>query len=127
MKKLILTAVLGVVVSGVGTGYAAEPQSDVRRVAYTEHRRDSLDQQIHHLNRMLAHVRGHLRRYRADERVRREVGQISRDVADVNRRFERGGGFNRWRLRREVDRLPNRLHAIETRLHFRSRDFYRWD
>lgn len=126
MKKLILTAVLGVVVSGVGTGYAYEPQSDVRRVAYTEHRRDSLDRQIQHLNRMLSHVRGHLRRYRADSRVRREVEQISREVAQVNHRFDRGG-FNRWRLRSEVDRLHDRLHAIETRLHFRSRDVYRWD
>ena len=125
MKKLILSIALGVLVSSGATSYAYESQSEVRRVAHTEHR-DSLDRQIHHLNRMLAHVRGHLRRYRADWRVRREVEQISREVAQVNHRFDRGGGFNRWRLRREVDRLHDRLHAIETRLHFRSRDHYRW-
>ena len=126
MKKLILSIALIIAVSGA-TGYAYESQSEVRRVAHTEHGRDSLDRQIHHLNRMLSQVRGHLRRYRADWRVRREVEDISRDVADVNRRFQRGGGFNRWRLRREVDRLHDRLHAIEGRLHFRSRDIYRWD
>lgn len=127
MKKVILSIALGVLVSSGATGYAYDSQSEVRRVAHTEHHRDSLDRQIHHLNRMLAHVRGHFRRYRADSRIRREVEDISRDVAQVNHRFQRGGGFNRWRLRREVDRLHDRLHAIETRLHFRSRDFYRWD
>ncbi|HJT81057.1 MAG TPA: hypothetical protein VJ719_07665 [Chthoniobacterales bacterium] len=126
MKKLILTIALTALVS-VGTGYAYESRSEIRRVAHEEHGRDSLQAQVRHLNRMLGHVRGHLRRYRADWRVRREVEDISRDVAQVNHRFERGGGFNRWRLRREVDRLHDRLHAVENRLHFRSRDFYRWD
>ena len=124
MKKLILSIALGMLVSGA-TGYAYESQSEVRRVAHTEHRRDSLDRQIHHLNRMLAHVRGHVRRYRGGERIRREIEQISREVERVNHRFNRGS-FNRWGLRREVDRLHDRLHAIETRLRFRSRDFYRW-
>lgn len=125
MKKLILSIALGVLVSG-STGYAYESRTEVRRVAHTEHRRDSLDRQIHHLNRMLAHVRSHVRRYRADWRARREVENIARETERVNRRF-RSGDFNRQRLRSDVERLHNRLHAIETRLHFRSRDFYRWD
>jgi hypothetical protein len=126
MKKLILSVALVVLVSGA-SGYGAESRSEYHPVAHTEHGRDSLDRQIHHLNGMLSHVRRHLRHYRADWRVRRDFEQISREVAQVNHRFERGGGFNRWRLRREVDRLHDRLHAIETRLRFRSRDFYRWD
>ena len=127
MKKLILSIALGLLVSGGTTAYAYDSQSEVRPVANTAHGRDSLDHQIHHLNRMLSHVRGHFRHHRGDWRIRRELEDISRDVADVNRRFQRGGGFNRWRLHREVDRLHDRLHSIETRLHVRSRDFYRWD
>jgi len=126
MKKLILSIALGGMLAGGATGYAAEYHSDVRRVAHTEHRRDSLDRQINHMNRMLEHVRWEARQYRADWRVRREVERLSRETERINHRF-RSGDFDRSRLRSEVAQLRDRLHAIETRLHVRSHDFYRWD
>ena len=126
MKNLILVLVVAVTVSGA-TAYAYDSRYDANhRVAYTVVRGDSLERHVNHLNRMLAHVQSHVRRYRADWRIRREVQYISREVDRVNYRF-RHGQYNTWRLRREVDRLHDRLHAIEQQLHFRSRDYYRWD
>jgi hypothetical protein len=75
---------------------------------------------------MLDHVRWEVRRYRADWRTRCEIEDISREVNRVNWKL-RNGDYNRYRLRREVERLHDRLHAIEERLHVQSRDYYRWD
>jgi hypothetical protein len=80
---------------------------------------------IDHLNRMLAHVRWELSRYRGDWRLRREVDRISGDVNRVNARYRRG--YDTWRLRREVDSLREQLHQIEVRLRVRGGDYYRWD
>lgn len=126
MKNLILALVVALTVSSA-TAYAYDSRyDDNRRVAYIGQRRDSLDRHFNHLNRMLEHVRWQVRHYRADWRIRREIQDISRDVDRVNYRY-RHGQYNGWRLRSEVDRLHDRLHAVEQQLHVRSRDYYRWD
>ena len=126
MKKLILLTVLSLTISGASAfGYDYRPSNNYR-VAYVDPRRSSLERHVDHINRMLTHVRWQVRHYRADWRVRRDVQTISREIDRVNYRF-RHGDYNSWRLRREVDRLHDRLHAIEQRMHVRSRDFYRWN
>jgi len=125
MKKLILLLVVSLgLASASAFGY--EYQQEDRRVPYSSDRQEWLGRQINHLNRMLERVRGQVRQYRGDWRIRREVEEISSEVNHVNWRFRRGEN-NRFRLRREVERLHSRLHAIEDRLHVRSRDYYRWD
>jgi predicted RNase H-like nuclease (RuvC/YqgF family) len=130
MKTLILTVALGLTISGT-TALAYESRHEESR--HEEYRgghagrgRESLDRHINHLNRMLQHVRWQVRHYRADWQIRREIEQTSREVDRVNRRF-RNNDYNGGRLRGEVERLHDRLHGIEQRLHVRSRDFYRWD
>jgi len=106
--------------------FAYESHHDDRRADYSDRGRNSLDRHVNHLNRMLQKVRWQVRQYGADWRARRDVDQISRETDRINHRF-RSGDYNRSRLRAEVDRLHDRLHAIEVRLHVRSRDIYRWD
>ena len=125
MKKLILIGVLALTISGT-TAMAYESRHGDERVAYAGERRETLDRHVNHLNRMLQHVRWQVRHNRADWRLRREVENISQEVDRVNRRF-RNNDFNPRRLRGEVERLHERLHGIEERLHIRSRDYYRWD
>jgi hypothetical protein len=125
MKTRILVITVALALSGTAA-LAQQSDRDYHRVAYSTSRHDSLEGQIHHLNRMLEHVRWQARHYRADWRVRREVEDVSREVDRLNHRV-RSNDYNGWRLRREVDRLHDRLHWIEERLHVRSRDIYRWD
>jgi len=126
MKRSILTLALVAAVTS-GSAFAYETRHDEHRAAYsTDHRDGRIDRHVHHLNRMLQHVRWQVRQYHADWRVRRDVDQISRETDRINRRF-RSGDYNHGRLRAEVDRLHDRLHAIEQRLHVRTRDIYRWD
>jgi hypothetical protein len=127
MKKFILSVALATTVTGA-TAFAHENsqyRDEVRPAAYVEGR-ESLERHINHLNRMLEHVRSQTRRYHASWRLRREIEDISREVSRVNWRF-RHNSFHRSGLRREVDRLHERLHSIEEQLHVRSRDYYRWD
>ena len=124
MKKLILITALAVTICG-SSAYAYESRYNNYRVGYVDPR-SSLDRHINHLNRMVEHVRWEVRHYRADWRIRRDVNVISNEVDRVNYRY-RHGSYNGWRLRRDVDRLHDQLHAIEQRLHVRSRDYYRWD
>ena len=120
---LAVAAVLGV--SGA-TAFAYDYRNDERHVAYYSTSRDSLERRIDHLNRMLNHVRWELRRYHAGWQTRRDVDDIGRQVDRVNSRF-RHGTFRRSGLSQEVDRLRDRLRAVEERLHVRRGDYYRWD
>ena len=125
MKRLILTIALTSAVTAapaLAQGY----RDDYRPAAYVAERGYSLERHINHLNRMVSHVRWQLRRYHAGWQTRREFEAISREVDRVNWRY-RHSSAHRWGLRRDVDRLHDRLHAIEQRLHVRSHDFYRWD
>ena len=121
--------VLAIAMTGAFTGATALAQDYHRdyRMAYNSRdRHDGLERHVNHLNRMLDHVRAQAQRHHADWRVRRDIQQISREVDRVTHRF-RSGDYNGPRLRGEVDRLHDRLHAVEQRLQVRSRDYYRWD
>ena len=127
MKTLM---VLAVAVAGTFTGATAMAQDyhrDYRVGYYSRDRHDGgLERNVNHLDRMRDQVRAEARRYRADWNTRREVQNISREVDRVMRRY-RSGDYDRSRLRRDVDRLHDRLHAIEQRLRVRPHDYYRWD
>jgi hypothetical protein len=125
MKKLILMIAVAVGIAA-GTAVASDYRSDDRHIAYVADRGGSLDRHINHLNRMVDHVRWELRRYHAGRETRREFEAITREVNRVNYRYRRSA-FSRFGLRHEVERLHDRLHAIEERLRVRSRDYYRWD
>jgi hypothetical protein len=122
MKKLILIVALGLSVGASALGYDSRYED---RNSYASTRSNGLEWRIGRLNRMLAHVRWQLSRYRGDWRLRREVERISGDVSRVNWRYHHG--FDSWRLRREIDSLRSELHQIEVRLHVRGGDYYRWD
>jgi hypothetical protein len=125
MKRILLIVAAAVTVSGANA-FAYDSRHDDRRIAYTSVRSNSLERHINHLNRMMEHVRWQIRHYNANWRIRRDVQSVSREVDRVNYRY-RHGEYNSWRLRREIDRLHDRLHGIEQQLHVRSRDSYRWD
>src|SRR5205085_9870332 len=111
MKTLILTFALAAAMSGA-TAFAQDYRHHDDRASYSHDRRDSLERPINHLNRMLEHVRWQVRHDRADWRIRREIQNISREADRVNYRY-RHGQYNGWRLRRDVDQLHDRLHAVE--------------
>lgn len=123
MKKLILVIALGLTLAGA-PAFAYDYRYD-NRATYVSPGRSGLDWRINHLNRMLAHVRWQLSRYRGDWHLRREVDRISVQVNRVNWRYRHG--YDTWRLRREIDSLRYELHQIEMRLHVRYDDYYRWD
>jgi hypothetical protein len=125
MKKLVLVITLALGIVGA-SAFAADYRDD-NRMAYSSDRRGGpLDYQINRMNRMLNHVRGEVRRYRGDWRLRRQVDVISREVDRINWRY-RHNQFDRYRLRREVESVRQRLRSIEVQLHVRSGDFFRWD
>jgi Skp family chaperone for outer membrane proteins len=123
MKKFILVTALGLSLFGT-SAFAYDYRSD-NRTAYVNLGRNGLDWRVERLNRMLAHVRWEVSRYRGDWRLRREVERISAEVNRVNWRYRRG--YEGWRLRREIDNLRAELRQIEFRLHVRGGDYYRWD
>jgi len=123
MKKLALIIGLGLSLGSV-SAFAYDYRSD-NHVAYVSPGRNGLDWRVDRLNRMLAHVRWEVSRYRGDWRLRREVDRISGDVRRVDWRYRHG--FDSWRLRREIARLRSELHQIEVRLHNHYGDYYRWD
>jgi hypothetical protein len=127
MKKLILLFALSLGF-GSASAIAHEFPEDNRPVSYAPDRQEWLPRHVDHLGRMVDHVRWQLRQYRtrADWRTRREVDDISHDVNRVGGKF-RSGDYNRAGLRREIEHLHDRLHAVEQRLQVRSRDYYRWD
>ena len=123
MKKLALIIALGLSLGSV-SAFAYDYRHD-NHVAYVSPGRNGLDWRVDRLNRMLAHVRWEVSRYRGDWRLRREVDRISGDVRRVDWRYRHG--FDSWRLRREIDSLRSELHQIEVRLHNHYGDYYRWD
>jgi len=125
MKKLVLVITLALGIVGA-SAFAADYRDD-NRMAYSSDRRGGpLEYQINRMNRMLNHVQGEVRRYSAGWRLRHEVDAISRQVDRINWRY-RHNQFDRYRLRREVESVRQRLRSIEVRLHVRSGDFFRWD
>lgn len=78
MKKLILVIALGLSLGSV-SAFAYDYRYD-NRAAYGSPERNGLGWRIDRLNRMLAHVRWEVGRYRGDWRLRREVDRISGDV-----------------------------------------------
>ena len=124
--KLGLIIALGLgFTSASAFAYERQYNHDENRGTFrVAHGGDRLDWQINRMNRMLAHVRWELTRYRGDWRLRREVSRISSEVNRVNWRHRHG--WDSYRLRREVERLRAELHNIELRLHVRSGDWYRW-
>jgi len=123
MKKLTLFLIALVALSG-GSAFAYDYRHD-NRTAYVNSGRNGLDWRVNRLNRMLAHVRWEVSRYRGDWRLRREVDRISGAVSRVNWRYRHG--YDNWRLRSEIDNLRDQLHQIEMRLHTHRGDYYRWD
>jgi len=123
MKKLILVIALGLSLGGA-SAFAYDYRYD-NRAAYVSPGRSGLDWRIDRLNRMLAHVRWELSRYRGDWRLRRELDRISVQVNRVNWRYRHG--FDSRRLRREIDSLRYELRQIEVLLRVRGADYYRWD
>ena len=105
--------------------YAHDENPGSRSPAYGWFGRHGFDGEINHLNRMVGHVRWQIRRYHADWSIRRDFAQIQHEVDRVNWRF-RNDNRNHRELRREVDRLHNRLHDLEVRLRVRANDFYHW-
>ena len=125
MKKLGLIIALGLgLASASAFAYDRENYESGNRRGYDLSHGDRLDWQIDRMNRMLAHVRWELGRYRGDWRLRREVDRVASEVNRINWRHRHG--WDSFRLRREVDRLRGELHNIEVRLHVRSGDCYRW-
>jgi hypothetical protein len=123
MKRLILIIALGVSLGGA-SAFAYDYRYD-NRAAYVSSERNGLGWRVGRLNRMLAHVRWEVSRYRGDWRLRREVDRISENVNRVNWRYRHG--YDTWRLRREIDGLRSELHRIEVQLRVRGGDYYRWD
>ena len=124
MKKLILIVVLGLTL-GSAAAFAHDYGSDVT-YGYYYQRPGRLAYEINHVNRMLAHVRWELRHYGGGWYLRREVARLSVAVDRVNWRYNHGA-YDRYYLHREVERIHAELHNIETRLHVRPYEFYRWD
>jgi hypothetical protein len=83
--------------------------------------------EIDHLNRMLVHVQGELRRYGADRHIWSEYQHVRAEVWQLNNQFRRGEQFhNRRRLRAEIEPLHGELHHIEQELHVRANEWYQW-
>src|SRR5689334_15129098 len=102
MKKLTLMIALALTLVG-GSAFAYDSRYENHYAYVSPGRNSGLDSRIERLNRMLAHVRWEVSRYRGDWRLRREVERISGDVSRVNMRYRRG--YDTWRLSREVDSL----------------------
>jgi len=125
MKKLILLLVVGISLGSSAVFAAEYNSSDYRRAAYAYNHGGRLDRQIDQLERMLSRVRWQIRqyRYRVDWRIRREVQDISGDVNRLNWKY-RSGNYSSYRLRREIERLRDRLENVQERLRARTTDPY---
>ncbi len=83
--------------------------------------------EVDHLNRMLAHVQGELRRYRADRRIWGQYEHIRDEARRLNNQFRRGEQFyNRGQVRAQIEHMHDELHQIEQDLHVPSNAWYRW-
>jgi len=126
MKRTAILAALVLALGGTsGFAYERTYSQYERHGSDTVANTGRLDGQVNRLNRMMEHVRGQVRRYHADWRLRREVEKLVTSVNRVNWRYRHG--YDRERLRREVYSLRSELHRIEEQLHVRRSDWYRWD
>ena len=125
MKKLILLLVVGISLGSSAVFATEYNSSNYRRAAYAYNHGGRLDRQIDQLQRTLSKVRWQMRqiRYRVDWRIRREVQDISGDVNRLNWKY-RSGDYNSYRLRREIERLRDRLENVQERLRARTTDPY---
>jgi hypothetical protein len=85
----------------------------------------SLADEINHLNRMRGQVRWQLGNYRGGWKLRREFARVSAEIDHINSQFKNEPASRRS-LRHEVERVHTELHGIETELHVKPRDYYRW-
>jgi len=85
----------------------------------------NLQGQINRLNRMIGHVRWQFTRYRSDKAMQHEYWQIRHEVDQLNARFKKAG-YDRGRMRADIERLHGRLHDLEVRLKVKKNDYYRW-
>lgn len=92
-----------------------------------EHRGGGLEYEIDHLNRMLAHVQGELRRYGADRHIYGRYQHVRSEAYQVSNQFRRGEQYyNRRRLLGEIEHMHNELHHIEQELHVPANAYYQW-
>ena len=121
MKNLALTIMIGcglgfATVSATARDFAQErgAQSDYR-MAMTWPWSKGLKEEINHLNRMRGHVRWQLRNYRSSKGIRHDFFQLSRDIDQINSRFQ-SGSYKGKQLRHDVERAHAEIHRIELAL-----------
>lgn len=81
--------------------------------------------QINQLNRMVGHVRWQFTRYHSDKAMQHDYWQIRHEIDQLNAQFKRGG-YDRGRMRADIERLHGRLHDLEVRLRVKTADVYHW-
>lgn len=109
--------------------YDARQQYDARDDGHQQfdHGGRGLSYDVDHLNRMLAHVQGELRRYGADRHIAGEYQHLRAEANQLNNQFRRGEQYyNRRRLRAEIQHIHSELHHIEQELHVPSNAWYQW-
>ena len=128
MKKFGLIAAIFLSLNlSVASAFAHEDEENRDGESqYIPIRHNSLNYEINHLNRMLAHVRWEARRYGAGWHLRRELAEAAGQVNHLNRE-SRYPFVDRYHMRREIARVRGLLHHIEQELHVRAGDFYRWN
>lgn len=125
MKGVALLLLMGASLSAASIPALAHDNRDDRRLSYAWFGSHSIEWEVNHLNRMVGQVRWELGRYHARLSVWREFADIRQDVDRVNAKF-RQSDHDRRELRREIERLRDRLHDLEVRLHARAYDYYQW-
>jgi hypothetical protein len=125
MKRIASVLLIGVSLSAASAPAFAYDNRDDRRPAYAWFGSHSIQWEVNHLNRMVGQVRWELGRYHASRATLRYFSDIRRDVDRVNAKY-RQGNYDKGQMRREIERLHNRLHEVEVRLHARANDYYSW-
>ena len=125
MERFLFILLIASSLAMGGVPAQAHQNRDNARSTYLWMRWGNLDEPVNHLNRMVGHVRWQLTRYHPDSSVRRDFAQIRREVDQVNVRF-RSGHYDRRQMKTGIDRLHDRLHQLEERLHVRATDYYPW-
>jgi hypothetical protein len=86
-----------------------------------------LQRQVEHLNRMLDHVRGEMRAYGANRRIRYRYDHIQEEAYRLNAMFRRGVQYyDRSRIRGQIEHMRGELHQLEMDLHVRANGYYQW-
>ncbi len=125
MKGIALLLLMGASLSAASAPVFACDNRDDRRLSYAWFGSHSVEWEVNHLNRMVGQVRWELGRYHASKSMWREFADIRQDVDRVNAKFKQSD-YDRRELQREIERLRDRLHDVEVRLHVRTNDYYQW-